>query len=76
MRRKERDFSAYTYMPAAWAFGSLGLIVLIGFGLHAADGGILLLEIVSIAAAVMFIPLVLEGYRYLRGHHSEDLNEP
>jgi hypothetical protein len=75
-RRTERERFERSVMPAAFICVPIGVALLMGGALSYLIYGDLLTEFLVLGAAVFLTPLVLFLYRFLRGHFSDQLNEP
>lgn len=75
-RRKERDTFRYSVMPAMYLFGALGFFGLMGCVIHFALTESLALYLIGGALSLIALPCLFVIYGFLRGHHSEALNEP
>lgn len=75
-RRTERDTFRRILMPALYTIGVLGLVIFAATAIYAvvADTDISPFSVI-VAAPALLIGL-MEGYRLLRGHHSNSLEEP
>lgn len=75
-RRTERDNFSRIIMPAFYIFGALGwtvfLLSFIYSELTDADAS----GFFAIAAGPTLLVGLMEAYRFVRGHHSEALDEP
>jgi len=75
-RRMERDTFREVIMPAAYLCGGFGLLGILGLLLHAGATGVVWWEAVGLVLGLVVIPCVFQIYRFLRGHYSDELNEP
>ena len=75
-RRTERERFERSVMPAAFLCVPIGVALLIGGALAHLIYGDLFTEFLVLGAAVFLTPLVLFLYRFVRGHFSNELDEP
>ena len=75
-RRTERDNFKRFIMPALYIVGVLGWTVFLMTLLFASLTGAGASDYTVIAAAPTLLVGLLETYRFVRGHHSEALDEP
>jgi len=75
-RRTERDNFKRFIMPALYIVGVLGWTVFLMTLLFASLTGTEASDYTVIAAAPTLLVGLLETYRFVRGHHSEALDEP
>jgi hypothetical protein len=75
-RRTERDNFKRFIMPALYIVGVLGWTVFLMTLLFASLTGTEASDYTVMAAAPTLLVGLLETYRFVRGHHSEALDEP
>jgi hypothetical protein len=75
-RRMERDTFREVIMPAGYLCGGLGLLGILGILLHAGVTGVVWWEVAGLVLGLVVIPCAFQTYRLLRGHYSDELNEP
>lgn len=75
-RRNERDNFKRFVMPALYIFGVLGWAVFLMTLLFASLAGTDMSGYMVIAVGPTLLVGLLETYRLMRGHHSEELDEP
>jgi drug/metabolite transporter (DMT)-like permease len=75
-RRAERDNFKRFIMPALYIVGVLGWAVFLMTLLFASLTGTEASDYTVIAAGPTILVGLLETYRFMRGHHSEALDEP
>ena len=75
-RRNERDNFKRLVMPALYILGVLGWAVFLMALLFASLTGTDMSDYMIIAIGPTLLVGLLETYRFMRGHHSEELDEP
>ncbi|MEI7866094.1 MAG: hypothetical protein WCI38_12060 [Chthoniobacterales bacterium] len=75
-RRTESEKFARSVMPAAYMIMPVGLALLLAVALGYLVYGSFQLQLLVLGLAVFVLPLLLTLYRVVRGHYSEELDEP
>jgi len=75
-RRTERDNFKRMIMPTLYLFGVFGWVVFLFTLLIASLTGTEMSGYTAIAAGPTLLVGLMEIYRFVRGHHSEALDEP
>ena len=75
-RREERNTFRRKLLPMAWAIAPIGFIGLIIIGAYYLLYGEWLYQFIGLALAVTSLPMVMGLIGWLRGHGSEELEEP
>lgn len=76
MRRKERDTFRNVVMPAGFFVGAIGVLGLVGCFMHYALTETVALHFVGMSLSLVALPCLFVAYGFVRGHHSDALNEP
>jgi len=75
-RREERNTFRRKLLPMAWAISLLGLLGLAVLGVYFLLYGEWLYQFVGLAWALALLPVVLSILGWMRGHSSNELEEP
>lgn len=75
-RRTERDNFRRFIMPAFYIIGALGWLVYLMSFIYSELTGAEVSGFFAIAAGPTILIGLMETYRFMRGHHSEALEEP
>lgn len=75
-RRTEREMFGRSVMPAAYMIMPAGVALLLAAALGYLVYGSSHLQLMVLGLAVFALPLLLIFYRFMRGHYSEELDEP
>lgn len=75
-RREERNTFRRKLLPMAWAISLLGLLGLAVLGVYFLLYGEWLYQFVGLAWALALLPVVLTILGWMRGHSSNELEEP
>ena len=75
-RREERNTFRRKLMPMAWAIAPVGVVGLFIIGAYWLLYGEWLYQFVGLALGLTFFPIVLGFVGWLRGHNSDQLEEP
>jgi hypothetical protein len=75
-RRTERDNFKHFIMPAFYIFGALGWLVYLMSFIYSELTGTEVSGFFAIGAGPTILIGLMEIYRFMRGHHSEALDEP
>ncbi len=75
-RRTEREKFDRSVMPAAYMIMPVGVAILMAAALGYLVYGSQHEQLIVLGLAVLTLPLLLTGYRFVRGHFSAQLDEP
>jgi Kef-type K+ transport system membrane component KefB len=75
-RREERNTFRRKLLPMAWAIAPVGVVSLIIIGSYYLLYGEWLYQFIGLALALTSLPIVLSMVSWLRGHGSNELEEP
>lgn len=75
-RREERNMFRRQLLPIAWGLALVGFGGLLISGLFYTSGGAWARQIAGISFLMVLLPVGLTTYAWLRGHGSDDLEEP
>lgn len=75
-RREERNTFRRKLMPMAWAVAPIGLVGLLIIGAYWLLYGEWLYQFIGLALGLTSLPVVLGLVGWLRGHTSDELEEP
>lgn len=75
-RREERNTFRRSLLPVAWALAPVGVVSLIIIGAYHLLYGEWLYQFIGLALALTLLPVLLSFISWLRGHTSDDLEEP
>lgn len=75
-RQRESKVFGYFLMPLGWLAGAAGLMGLLLSLFTYLYHGVWHHEAVNASIGVLFIPFLLLAIRFVRGHHSRQLDEP
>lgn len=75
-RREERNTFRRKLLPVAWALAPVGLVGLIIIGAYYLLYGEWLYQFIGLALALTSLPIILTIVSWLRGHGSDNLEEP
>ena len=75
-RREERNTFRRKLLPMAWAIAPVGVVGLIIIGAYYLLYDEWLYQFIGLALALTSLPFVLTVVSWLRGHRSEQLEEP
>jgi len=75
-RREERNTFRRSLLPMAWALAPVGVVGLIIIGAYHLLYGEWLYQFIGLALALTLLPVLLSFISWLRGHTSDDLEEP
>ena len=75
-RREERNTFRRKLLPMAWAIAPIGFVGLLIIGAYRLIYGDWLYQFIGLALGLSFLPILLGFVGWLRGHTSDDLEEP
>lgn len=75
-RREERNTFRRKILPLAWSIATVGIVGLLIIGAYYLLYGEWLYQFIGLALALTLLPVVLAIVGWLRGHSSEQLEEP
>ena len=75
-RREERNTFRRKLLPLAWAIAPAGIVGLLIIGAYYLLYGEWLYQFIGLALALTLLPLILAIIGWLRGHTSDELEEP